>query len=356
MAHDASQAGAAAVNVDHKYQSFVDTLGSTHNLVVSLVPPGARVLEFGCATGYMSEVLRSRLACSVVGIEISAPAAEIARNHCERVIVGDAETLDFCEALGSDRFDVILFADVLEHLRDPGALLARVRPFLKEDGSVIASIPNVAHGSVRLALLAGEFRYRELGLLDDTHLRFFTRESIQDLFEANGYLIVDWIRKRDPIDQTEIAVPQDPRLAQARALVEEDHEATTYQFIVRAVPAAAELVHTKAALKAVREEVSRTAQAVVALEAQLAAARAERERERAAVSALAAQYELERSALENRLAEQARLLETTNAQLAAVTSSRAWRVARLLSKARRFVLFRGISRKPAVRQPRPLGR
>jgi O-antigen biosynthesis protein len=128
----------------------------------------------------------------------------------------------------------VLFADVLEHLRDPGAVLRRVRPFLAEGGTVIASIPNVAHASVRLSLLAGEFRYRAQGLLDDSHLRFFTRATIEDLFEENGYAVLRWDRRHVAIDETEIdvaAIPDDvlERLAT-------DTDATTYQFILQAAP------------------------------------------------------------------------------------------------------------------------
>src|SRR4051812_10207208 len=165
--------------------AFDATPGSTHNLVVGLVSSGARVLEFGCSSGYMSAVFQRRLGCSVTGIEVCADAADEARAYCERVIVGDAEHLDFEELFGGERFDVIVFADVLEHLKAPGQMLRRVAPFLADDGAIVASVPNVAHGSVRLALLNGEFAYRASGLLDETHIRFFTRDSIRDLFESS---------------------------------------------------------------------------------------------------------------------------------------------------------------------------
>jgi len=220
-----------------KYIQFDDAPHSTHNLVVSFVPEGARVLEFGCATGYMSEVLSRRLGCSVTGIEISSDAGELARQHCKRVIVGDAETLDFAALFREEQFDVILFADVLEHLREPGALLARVAPLLASGGAIIASIPNIAHGSVRLALLNGEFQYHETGLLDNTHVRFFTRESIQALFEEAGYSIARWTRQQIGIDQTEIEIPRLPALESVYEWLAQDPEVTTYQFLVRAVPA-----------------------------------------------------------------------------------------------------------------------
>jgi 2-polyprenyl-3-methyl-5-hydroxy-6-metoxy-1,4-benzoquinol methylase len=225
-------------------RSFDVTPGSAHDLVVGLVPPGARVLEFGCATGYMSEVLTKRLACSVTGVELSPEAAEAARQHCERVVVGDVEALDLERAVGGTRFDAVVFADVLEHLREPGTVLRRVRPLLADGGAVVASIPNVAHASVRLALLAGEFRYRDAGLLDRTHLRFFTRESIQDLFEASGYSVTHWLRRRLGIEESEVGPPERTVPDAIRAWIAADPEATTYQFVVRAVPSeAAEIDH-----------------------------------------------------------------------------------------------------------------
>jgi 2-polyprenyl-3-methyl-5-hydroxy-6-metoxy-1,4-benzoquinol methylase len=221
-----------------KYTTFSAVPGSTHERVVELVPLGARVLEFGCATGYMSEVLTGSRGCSVTGIEISQEAAELADEHCEQVVVGDADELDYAALFAGREFDCLLFADVLEHLRAPADVLRRVRPLITEQGSVVASIPNVAHGSVRLALLAGDFRYRDLGLLDEGHLRFFTRESIQDMFEESGYIVTDWIRQRVAVEEAEVR-PSAPVPPAARALVDGDPEGTTYQFIVRAVPSGA---------------------------------------------------------------------------------------------------------------------
>jgi hypothetical protein len=206
------------------------------------------VLEFGCATGYMTEVLKNRLGCTVVGIEIDRDAAALAEQYAERVIVGDAETIDYAAELAGEEFDVVLFADVLEHLKEPADVLRRVRPFVAENGVVVASIPNIAHASVRLALLGGEFRYREWGLLDDTHLRFFTRASIQDLFEETGYVVTHWLRQRLDVGETEIKVPQVPETV--REWLASDPEATTYQFVLRAV-----VSESSAQLRLLREEI-----------------------------------------------------------------------------------------------------
>lgn len=275
------------------YSWFDPDPESTHNLVVGLVPPGGEVLEFGCATGHMSAVLKHRLGCRVTGVELSPEAAEAAREHCERVIIGDADSLDLPPVLGDRRFDAVIFADVLEHLREPGALLARIRPLLGEGGVVIASIPNVAHGSVRAALLRGEFRYRPLGLLDRTHLRFFTRDGVQDLFEATGYYVTHWLRRRRDVDATEIRVSL---TEEVRTLLANDPEATTYQFVVRAAPAEAarelnELRHTFAETTALCDERgndlrragiegARLTAEVAALRAELEKAAAPRDEER----------------------------------------------------------------------------
>src|SRR5262249_30095248 len=140
------------------------------------------------ATGYMSRILRDRQ-CHVVGIEIDAAAAEKASQFCEQVIVGDLDRMKLDHKLRGDRFDVIVAADVLEHLKDPVSVLRALKNLLKSDGYVVASLPNVAHLSVRLALLSGRFPYGETGLLDSAHLRFFTRESVDELFDKAGFAI-----------------------------------------------------------------------------------------------------------------------------------------------------------------------
>jgi GT2 family glycosyltransferase/SAM-dependent methyltransferase len=255
-----------------KYTQFDDAPESTHKLVLSLVPAGSRVLEFGCATGYMSEVLRLRIGCEVTGIEVDENAAALARQRADRVFVGDAETLDYSALLGADQFDVVLFADVLEHLRDPSAVLRRIRPFVASNGVIVASIPNIAHGSVRVALLGGDFRYTSKGLLDDSHLRFFTRDSIIALFEDAGYVIVDWLHKHIPIDQTEVE-SSDPALAQSlKGPLEADPDATIYQFVVRAKRAEdLDGAHsTSAEIGALRAGIDAREVAIRALEARVA--------------------------------------------------------------------------------------
>jgi 2-polyprenyl-3-methyl-5-hydroxy-6-metoxy-1,4-benzoquinol methylase len=221
-----------------RYDLEIDVDSDSHQArIVRLVGTGKRVLELGCATGYMSRALRDRR-CQVVAVEIDAKAAERAAAFCERVLVGDLDRLELARDLGEDRFDVVVAADVLEHLKDPLATLRAVRSVLKPDGYLLASIPNIAHGSVRLALLSGHFPYSETGLLDHTHLRFYSRETMEKLIEEAGFAIVHLERHEVPLADSE--VPYDPAKVPAELLqaLAQDPEALTYQFIVVAYPMA----------------------------------------------------------------------------------------------------------------------
>jgi O-antigen biosynthesis protein len=218
-----------------KYEARIDleNTNTSHALIVEFVGRGKRVLDVGCAAGELARVLVER-GCAVTGIEIDPEAAHQAQEHCERVVVGDVEELDLSELLGDEAFDVIVFGDTLEHLKDPLRTLDRLKPFLRSEGYVVASIPNVAHGSVRLALIQGKFRYSPLGLLDNTHLRFFTRASVEQLFEDAGFLITGLKRTLRGIFDTEIEIEEALIPDEVLELVQADLESSTYQFVLAA--------------------------------------------------------------------------------------------------------------------------
>ncbi len=203
--------------------------------MVELVGFDKRVLDVGCAGGYLGEVLIDR-GCRVVGIEIDPEMAAEAKLVLEDVLVADLEELDLASAFGPESFDVVVFGDVLEHLRDPTRVLRQARSVLKAGGYVVVSIPNVAHGSVRLALLHGKFEYSETGLLDDTHLRWFTRESVDSLFSDAEFVILDLERTELGVFDTEIALQREDFDPAVVAEVEQASEALTYQFVARGVP------------------------------------------------------------------------------------------------------------------------
>ena len=156
--------------------------------VVALVPVAARrILDIGCGAGRLGEALKARQQAEVVGIEFDEAAAAVARLRIDEVWVGDVERLDLDFPPGS--FDAIVCADVLEHLRDPDRLLRKARSWLAPDGRLVASIPNVRHHSVVRSLLEGNWTYASEGLLDRTHLRFFTRREIEKLLHRSGFAI-----------------------------------------------------------------------------------------------------------------------------------------------------------------------
>ena len=214
----------------------LENKNTSHAQLALLIGEGKRVLEVGPATGYLSRVLRER-GCTVVGVEIDPIAAKEAERYCERVIVGNIETLDFEGSFGEERFDVVVYGDVLEHLVDPEQTLRRTAEILAPGGCVVASIPNVTHGSVRLALLSGSFPWTEVGILDRTHLRFFDRRGVEDLFRLAGYEVSDLLRTTTDVFNTELALDEGDFPPHLVDLVRNAPEAKTYQFVVRARPA-----------------------------------------------------------------------------------------------------------------------
>lgn len=222
--------------------------GTSHALLVELVGSNKRVLDVGCDTGYLGEALDA-LGNQTVGFESNPATAEAARARMSRVEVGDVETADLVELFGRGSFDIVVFGDVLEHLRDPLPVLRQARPLLAPGGSVLISTPNVAHGDVRLALLDGRFRYTKVGILDDTHTRFFTRESLVEFLHDAGFVLADLRRTRADLFSTEVGVVEsdyDPALV---ARLRCDDEATTYQFVLRAIPDDASSVTSEQALR-----------------------------------------------------------------------------------------------------------
>ena len=206
--------------------------------MLRLVGEGKRVIDFGCATGYFSQLLAKK-GCTVTGVEINPEAAKFAEQYCEQVIVADLDFVSVTAILPKQAFDVAVFGDVLEHLRNPWKVVSEIRQLLKPEGYVVASIPNIAHGAIRLALLQGRFEYMDLGLLDNTHLRFFTRKSVEELFEGAGYFVETIERTKLPVISASTWVPRidkntfDPKIIEQ---IEQAAEADTFQFVVRAFP------------------------------------------------------------------------------------------------------------------------
>jgi len=173
----------------YRYPELVP--GEVTQMVTDRIPRGARVLDVGCGTGSFLDLLTAHRGADVVGVEPNAERALDARSRGHSVFTG---FYDASSAAELGRFDVILFADVLEHMPHPGPALRLASQWLEPGGCVIASIPNVAHWTIRLSLMRGKFTYTPFGLMDATHLRWFTEKSTRQLFTAAGFknIVLDW--------------------------------------------------------------------------------------------------------------------------------------------------------------------
>jgi 2-polyprenyl-3-methyl-5-hydroxy-6-metoxy-1,4-benzoquinol methylase len=146
------------------------------------------ILECGCSTGFLSRQLAAG-GSRVVGIEIDTEAAEKARQFCARVLSLDLNRPDWSKAVG-EQFDLVTYGDVLEHLLEPQAVLRETQNVLAPGGRVLISLPNIAFWTVRAKLLLGRFEYEDMGLLDYTHLRFFTVHTARKMIEQAGYRVL----------------------------------------------------------------------------------------------------------------------------------------------------------------------
>jgi 2-polyprenyl-3-methyl-5-hydroxy-6-metoxy-1,4-benzoquinol methylase len=160
---------------------------SSIQTIANVIPKCCKVLDVACCTGYLARVLKEK-ECEVVGIELDESAGNIARKFCKDVIIANIEAIDALP-YPKEYFDVIVFADILEHLRRPDLSLRKFKPYLKRTGLCMVSLPNIARIEMRLNLLLGKFDYTEIGIMDKTHLRFFTFKTAKQLILSEGYVI-----------------------------------------------------------------------------------------------------------------------------------------------------------------------
>jgi len=156
--------------------------------IEAIVPDSAeRILDVGCGEGVLGKSLLNKGAKEVTGIELSREVCNRAKDNLTRAICGDIEKLNL--DFDNKYFDCMIFADILEHVKDPLAVLKKYREFLSDSGCVVASIPNVGYYGIIDMLTQGHWTYGDYGILDRTHLRFFTRTEIETLFSSAGFEI-----------------------------------------------------------------------------------------------------------------------------------------------------------------------
>lgn len=226
----------------HKYEYVVDPEANTAAAkVIRMVGMHKRTLEIGAGPGSITRWLKDPGKCRITAIEIDEAAIEKLKEFCERVYKCDLNTTSWASLVSEQgKFQVIVAADVLEHLYDPWATLSTMRSILTEDGYIVVSLPHIGHNAVIGCLLDGDFEYQEWGLLDRTHIRFFSIRNIQKLFEQSGLKIVEAEFVVRPPDQTEFARQWRKLSPELRRELEKNKFGTAYQVVVKAVPTSAQ--------------------------------------------------------------------------------------------------------------------
>lgn len=171
-----------------KYDFELDLSGQNSLLLIlEQIKPGSIILEFGPANGRLTKYLKQVLHCKMYLVELDEAAGKEALQYAEDLVVGDAEKYElWLERYRTIKFDYILFPDILEHLRNPKQLLINSKLLLKENGSMLMSVPNMAHNSVMINLLNNNLEYSSTGLLDNTHIYFFTKNGLEKMLRQSG--------------------------------------------------------------------------------------------------------------------------------------------------------------------------
>lgn len=206
-------------------------------LIANLIEPGQSLLDLGMGAGGLGHYLSQRHAIVADGVTWNQAEADIAASWYRHVAVADLDHADLCAIFAGQQYDCIVCADVLEHLKAPEHVLAQCRSLLKPGGRLITSVPNACYCGLIAELIQGDFRYRPEGLLDNTHLRFFTRTSLQRFYNEHGWIAVGTRTTTRQLLQSEFKVVFDglpPSVARYLLAIP---DALTYQFVSVLQPA-----------------------------------------------------------------------------------------------------------------------
>lgn len=225
----------------HTYEYAVDLQADTAPArVIRMVGDGKRVLEIGAGPGSITKHLRHANDCRITALELDAEAIKKLTPFCERVYQANLNDADWPERLASEgKFEVVVAADVLEHVYDPLTVLKQMSTFLSDEGGIIISLPHAGHSAIHACLFDEDFEYRDWGLLDRTHIRFFGIKNIQALFEKAGLKIVhaEYVVRIPEI--TEFADRWSRLDPELRRVLSKNPFGQVYQVVVKAVPVSA---------------------------------------------------------------------------------------------------------------------
>lgn len=192
------------IHPDHPasiYERDLADLSGKYLAVARELPPAADVLELGCASGYFAQALQ-RQGHRVIGLEGDADAVSACRQRGVEAFTADLSSPQALQALAGRQFDAVLCMDILEHLPYPSLLIRALTTVLKPNGKIIVTGPNVAFFAVRLNLLRGRWETSSAGVMDETHLRWFTRDTWRRLLAHNGFVVervdpVEWMAPKE---------------------------------------------------------------------------------------------------------------------------------------------------------------
>lgn len=189
-----------------KYDFELDLTGQNSLLLIlEQIKPGSTILEFGPANGRLTKYLNQILHCNMYLVELDEAAGKEALQYAEDLVVGDAEKYElWLDRYRTIKFDYILFPDILEHLRNPKQLLINAKLLLKENGSMIMSVPNMAHNSVMINLLNNNLEYSSTGLLDNTHIYFFTKNGLENMVGQAGLHVTKRFATYEKTEMSEV--------------------------------------------------------------------------------------------------------------------------------------------------------
>jgi 2-polyprenyl-3-methyl-5-hydroxy-6-metoxy-1,4-benzoquinol methylase len=222
----------------HTYDYPVDVNSNTAAAkVIRFVGQKRRVLEIGCGPGSITKYLKNQNHCSIVGLELDPEAIRLVTPFCEKVLSVDLNNADWHTLAGKiGLFQTIVAADVLEHLYDPWTVLSQLRHLLDSDGEIIVSLPHVGHAAITGCLHNGSFEYRDWGLLDRTHIRFFDLAGIDTLFRTSAFKIVDVSFVITHPEETEFATTWAQLDDTTKRVLRQPNHSDVYQVVVKAVP------------------------------------------------------------------------------------------------------------------------
>jgi 2-polyprenyl-3-methyl-5-hydroxy-6-metoxy-1,4-benzoquinol methylase len=222
----------------HNYEYEVDSMSDTAPAnVVRMVGQNKRVVELGCGPGSITKLLATQGQNKVTGLELDSEAIEIAKSFCDRIFQADLNSKEWPRLLDDyERFEVAVAADVLEHLYDPWTALQRMVSLIKPDGYLVISLPHVGHAAVLGCIMNGNFEYRDWGLLDRTHIRFFCLKNIENMFAQANLKIIEAKYVTKLPEETEFAASWAGLSSEVQDTLMSGEHSEIYQVVVKAVP------------------------------------------------------------------------------------------------------------------------